>query len=343
MFWNYNFFLKNCFILSFHILIIFGISTFLNLLPTFNVKGDIKSKKKRKKEKKKKGKMKKHISEKFSKGLCCLFDILLRNLIYNLYYAFDQIKENNYIRNVENEKTKKQICIKNLDKSKKNIEKCINLSLTVLRIMQGNKNYFIQHILDNYASIKSINVEKKNKNNFDDSHLMYNMYKYSFPLKEAYKNSFFYDINMDEEKQIFIKNRHIKAYTNQFNIIDTFIDKHKKYSKEDLINELNNLLHIHYLNDSTMERENIKKENQKTKDNLIDDDLVTNDLFSEYFNNCKKSNKLNILIKEVNLNSLKNFHNILYKNINFIRTFNEIKDDENSDMKNIELAEIFHM
>ncbi|KOB59770.1 hypothetical protein PFHG_01563 [Plasmodium falciparum HB3] len=288
MFWNYNFFLKNCFILSFHILIIFGISTFLNLLPTFNVKGDIKSKKKRKKEKKKKGKMKKHISEKFSKGLCCLFDILLRNLIYNLYYAFDQIKENNYIRNVENEKTKKQICIKNLDKSKKNIEKCINLSLTVLRIMQGNKNYFIQHILDNYASIKSINVEKKNKNKFDDSHLMYNMYKYSFPLKEAYKNN-------------------------------TFIDKHKKYSKEDLINELNNLLHIHYLNDSTMERENIKKENPKTKDNLIDDDLVTNDLFSEYFNNCKKSNKLNILIKEVNLNSLKNFHNILYKNINFYK------------------------
>ncbi|SOV14612.1 conserved Plasmodium protein, unknown function [Plasmodium sp. gorilla clade G2] len=342
MFWNCNFFIKNCFILSFHILIIFGISTFLNLLPIGDVKGDIKTKNKRKKMEKK-GKMKRHISEKFSKGLCCLFDILMRNLIYNLYYAFDQIKENNYIKNVGKELTKKQICKKNLDKSKKNIEKCINLSLTVLRIMEGNKNYFIQHILDNYASIKSNRDEKKYKNKFDDSHWMYHMYKYSVPLNEAYKHSHFYDINVDEEKQIFIKNRHIKAYTNQFNVIDTFIDKHKKYSKEDLIKELNNLLHIHYLNDNTINRETIEKENQITNDNLIDDDLVTNDLFSEYFNNCKKSNKLNILIKEVNLNSLKNFHNILYKNINFIRTFNEINDDENSDMKNIEISEIFHM
>ncbi|CRG94111.1 conserved Plasmodium protein, unknown function [Plasmodium gallinaceum] len=280
------------------------------------------------------------LSSNFKEGLNLLVNILLCKLIFNIYYTFQKIKDNNNIKNYKNEK-KKNWNLKNLEKSKKNIEKFIDLFLIILNILEGNNKFFIQHVLENYATINLNNGQKKKKNvtKFHDIFLMYYIYNNSLlqrkknednNIKESYKK-----VNL--EKNILIGDKEIYSYMNKIPIIDNYIDKYKTYSRNSLINEFNNFLNVFYLKKLPIhENDNeIKKKNE----NLIDEDFVTKNLFSEYFNSCRKNNKLNILIKEVNLNNLSYFHNILFKNIKFIRSFNRESNEE--EIENYKLSKLF--
>ncbi|SBT79120.1 conserved Plasmodium protein, unknown function [Plasmodium malariae] len=285
------------------------------------------------------------LPKRFEKGLVCLADTLLKILVFNLYYSFDKIKEYKVVRGYGKRGTE-ILNLKNLEKSKKNIEKCIGLCLTVLKSIEGDNNFFMQYILENYCSIHLYNsvdkMKKKNKIKFDDTFLISQLYNYSSPCsREKILRNMDEEVNENREAEIniLIGNEQVNSYMNKIPIMDSFIDKHKIYSKNDLIDELNNFLDSFYLN-----KVPIKEDNEKfiisQKRNLIDDDCVTKNLFSEYFNNCRKNNKLNILIKELNLDSLKNFHNILLKNINFIRAFNSQNNDKEN-IDNLELSTFF--
>ncbi|SBT33930.1 conserved Plasmodium protein, unknown function [Plasmodium ovale wallikeri] len=286
------------------------------------------------------------LSERLEKGVSSLVNVLLKSLIFNLYYSFDKIKENDLV--TKRRKSRGNMFNwGNLEKSKKNIEKVIGLCLVILKTVVGDNKFFIQHVLENYTGINlSDNEEKKKKKKkFNDTLLMYHLYNNASQPRRG--NLFREAENRDRksthlEGNIFIGKDELNSYIHKISIIDSHIDKHKIYSKKDLIGELNNFLNNFYLNKFPAKKFNKELSMEKKKKNLTDDDYVTVNLFSDYFNNCRKSNKVNILIKEINLDTLKKFHNILYKNINFIRTFNAEKCDTQK-INSLDLSSIFQL
>ncbi|EAA22503.1 hypothetical protein [Plasmodium yoelii yoelii] len=205
----------------------------------------------------------------------------------------------------------------------------------------------MEHVLENYNAIKinSKNNEGKKKIiKFDDEYLNYqlNNNKLLEELKDKINNMTNEHI-INNEETLHIGTNKMNSYLNKIPIIDKYIDKNKTYSKEELSNELNNFFNNFYLEKFQI---NISHDFFKASDNenqpIYDDGTVTSKLFSEYFNNCKKDNKLNILIKEINLNSLKIFKNILYKNIKFIRVFNA-KNWDTGKINSLQLSKLFDM
>ncbi|ANQ07696.1 Uncharacterized protein PCOAH_00022990 [Plasmodium coatneyi] len=275
--------------------------------------------------------------KRFQKGVKSLVGILLKNLVFNLYYSLDRIKENSGIKRNDSGSSKMNSRRK-LDKSKKNIEKCIDLCLVVLKTLQGDQYFFSQYVLENYSSInlshndkRREGKEKKNKNKFDDALLMYHSYSNSQPSKWKNRSTSRINgvcLNVDDTRKhsMFIGDKEVNSYVNKIVTIDSYIDKHKMYSKGEFICELNNFLNEFYLKKgpSNEDHARFRLAQKGEEKNIMDDDCVTNNLFSEYFNNCRRNNKLvNTLIKEVNLQSLRSFHRVLCKNINFIRIMHE--------------------
>lgn len=205
----------------------------------------------------------------------------------------------------------------------------------------------MEHVLENYNAIKlnSKNNEGKKKIiTFDDEYLNYrlNNNKLLAELKDKI-NDMPNEHIISTEETLHIGTNNVNSYLNKISIIDKYIDKNKAYSKEELSNELNNFFNNFYFEKFQI---NISHEFFKASDNenqpIYDDGTVTSKLFSEYFNNCKKDNKLSILIKEINLNSLKIFKNILYKNIKFIRIFNA-KNWDTGKINSLQLSKLFDM
>ncbi|CRG99605.1 conserved Plasmodium protein, unknown function [Plasmodium relictum] len=277
----------------------------------------------------------------FKEGLCLLVNTLFRKLIFNVYYSFDKIKENNNIKKYRNEK-KGIFNIRNLEKSKKNIEKFIDLYLTIFNILKGNTDFFIQFALENYATINLSSKKKKKKNiiKFDEVFLIYKLYNNSLLQRKKNENNNIKESHesIDLEKNILIGDKEIDSYKNKIPIIDNHIDKHNIYARSDLINELDNFLNVVYLKKSFAHEHD--KDIKKKNENLIDEDFVTKNLFSEYFSSCRKNSNLNILIKEVSSHNLLNFLEILNKNIKFIRSFN-MKINEQKAIDNYKLSKFF--
>ncbi|EUD67516.1 hypothetical protein C922_02222 [Plasmodium inui San Antonio 1] len=301
----------------------------------------------------------------FQKGVKSLVGVLLKNFVFNLYYSLDKIKENDGIKRDDSGSSKINSRRK-LDKSKKNIERCIDLCLVVLKTLQGDHHFFTQYVLENYSSINLSHNDKrreakkkKKKNKFDDALLMYHSYSNSQPSRWKIKpkgeiNGVCLNAGKTGEHSMFIGDREVNSYVNKIATIDSYIDKHKMYSKEDFICELNNFLSAFYLKKAEENaegkveikwegKEEIKAEVNAEGINIIDDDFVTDNLFSEYFNSCRRNNKLvNTIIKEVNLQSLRSFHRVLHKNINFIRMFNA-RNDTKHEMDALQLSTLFEL
>ncbi|KMZ86911.1 hypothetical protein PVBG_02752 [Plasmodium vivax Brazil I] len=303
----------------------------------------------------------------FQKGVDSLVGVLLKHLVPNLYYSFDKIKENDGIKRDDGGSSKMNSRRK-LGKSKKNIEKCIDLCLVVLKTLQGDPHFFAQYVLENYSSIrvrhndKGREGKKKKNNKFDDALLMYHSYSNSQPSRWKNKpsgetNAVCLNAGGAKNHSFLIGDREVNSYVNKIVTIDSYIDIHRMYSKGDFICELDNFLNAFYLKKgpsnggharfgATQRGEKngeVKADAKAEEKNLIDDDCVTNNLFSEYFNSCRRSNKLvNTLIKEVNLQSLQNFHRVLCKNINFIRMFNA-RNDTNQEMDALQLSTLFEL
>ncbi|CDU19233.1 conserved Plasmodium protein, unknown function [Plasmodium yoelii] len=287
-----------------------------------------------------------YFPKKFERGVSSIVDVLFKNKIFHLYYSFDKIKEYDGTKNPR-KKDEDVIKLKKYEKSKKNIEKIINLGLTIIKTIKGNDSFLMEHVLENYNAIKinSKNNEGKKKIiKFDDEYLNYqlNNNKLLEELKDKINNMTNEHI-INNEETLHIGTNKMNSYLNKIPIIDKYIDKNKTYSKEELSNELNNFFNNFYLEKFQI---NISHDFFKASDNenqpIYDDGTVTSKLFSEYFNNCKKDNKLNILIKEINLNSLKIFKNILYKNIKFIRVFNA-KNWDTGKINSLQLSKLFDM
>ncbi|KJP87798.1 hypothetical protein AK88_02554 [Plasmodium fragile] len=303
-------------------------------------------------------------NDKFEKGVKSLVGVLLKHFVFNLYYSLDKIKENDGIKRDDSGNSKMNRRRK-LDKSKKNIEKCIDLCLVVLKTLQGDKIFFAQYVLENYSSINLNHTDKRregkkknNNNKFDNTLLMYHSYRNSHPSRWKHKpksaiNGVCLNAGERAKHSMLIGDREINSYVKKIATIDLYIDKHKMYSKGDFICELNNFLNEFYLKKGPSYGDHArigaaqkKDENEQVKTeekNIIDEDCVTNNLFSEYFNSCRRNNKLvNTLIKEVNLQSLRNFHRVLYKNINFIRMFNA-RNDTKHEMDALQLSTLFEL
>ncbi|GAW80476.1 hypothetical protein, conserved [Plasmodium gonderi] len=289
----------------------------------------------------------------FEKGIKSLINVLFKILIFNLYYSFDKIKECVGV-NIGERRDTEINNIQRLDKSKRNIEKFINLCLVILKTLKGDSNFFTQYVLENYSSINlSHNNErtkgkKKIKTKFDNAFLMFHLYnnsqlsRWNNRINDIIKGI---DLNVGcvEKHNVYLGDKEVNSYVNKIVTIERYIDKHKMYSKKDFISKLNNFLNDFYLkkNPTSLDNDVLNKTKKGKEKNLIDDDYVMINLFSEYFNNCRRKKKLiNILIKEVNLQSLKNFHHILCKNINFIRIFN-MQNDDKHDMDAIQLSTLF--
>ncbi|CAA9987683.1 conserved Plasmodium protein, unknown function [Plasmodium knowlesi strain H] len=304
------------------------------------------------------------LPKRFQKGVKSLVRILLKNFVFNLYYSLDKIKENDGIRR-DDSRNSKMNSRRKLDKSKKNIEKCIDLCLVVLKTLEGDQCFFSQYVLENYSSIKLSHNDKrregekkKNNNKFDDALLIYHSYRNSQPSiwkneGKGENNGICLNVDDTGKHSVFIGDKEVSSYVKKIVTIDSYINKHKMYSKREFIDELNNFLNEFYLkkgpsNDNRarfdVAQEGEEKEEVKGEEkNIIDDDCVTNNLFSEYFNSCRRNNKLvNTLIKEVNLQSLRSFHRVLYKNINFIRMFNA-RNDTKHEMDALQLSTLFEL
>ncbi|SCM22951.1 conserved Plasmodium protein, unknown function [Plasmodium chabaudi adami] len=284
--------------------------------------------------------------KKFERGISSIADILFKNIIFHLYYSFDKIKEYDGTNNPR-KKGEDVIKLKAYEKSKRNIEKVINLGLTIIKTIKGNDSFIMEHVLENYNAIKinSKNKEEKKKIiTFDDENLNYrlNNNKFLEELKDKI-NDMPNEYIISNEETLHIGTKKVDSYLNKISIIDKYIDKNKAYSQEELSNELNNFFNNYYLQNFQINiSQDIFKASNNENQPIHDDGTVTSKLFSEYFNNCKKDNKLSILIKEINLNSLKIFKNILYKNIKFIRVFNA-KNWDTGKINSLQMSKLFDM
>ncbi|VWU48378.1 conserved protein, unknown function [Hepatocystis sp. ex Piliocolobus tephrosceles] len=293
--------------------------------------------------------------EDFQTKVFSLINALNKILIFNLYYSFDRIRDNENVLECKGQVNKVLILKKMLEKGKKNIEKCLDLCFLILKTLEGDKSLFIQYVLENYCSI-NFNTDENNQNKdnkhkkFSSSFFMYHLHNNLLSSKE---NKLIKDIevnikgdnnNNKVSMNVAINNEQMCSYIKNVSTIDKYINKNELYTRDNIILQLNSLLNDYYLQGalpSNLDKEQINITREKKK-KMNDDDIVINNLFSEYFNTHGKDKKLNIFLKEVNMDNLTSFHNILYKNINFFRTFNAERNNINN-MNNLGMSTIFRM